>query len=197
MIGTRHYERILTFPAYVVCRKTLMLLALLLGVLPVLLYIIAMTFAATPAGAGPRIQQTAAIVLTIFLAVIALICPLAAAVVNKVFVEKKIGRPPFRFLFSEPGEEEVEQIEPPPGVRTFEQQFNAMSGILFAIGNLSALFGLVLGVLGRSWGYAIPFFLFSLIFSAAIYFMVGNQLFSLLSQHFDLIEGGGKAKVVD
>ena len=72
MIGSRHYERILTLPTYAICRKTLALLALLLGVLPVVLYIIGMFFAAAPELRGPRINETAAVVLTVFLAVIAL-----------------------------------------------------------------------------------------------------------------------------
>lgn len=196
MIETRHYERIMTYPAFTACRRTLALLAFLMGILPVAVYIIAMNFAAAPAGAGPRISQTAAIVLTIFLAIIALICPLTAAVLNKVLVEKKIGRPPFRFLRSEE-EEEASEAEPSPEANFFEPQFNATSAILFAISTTTALFGLILGVLGRSWGYAGPFFAFSLIFSGALYFMLKNQLFTLLSQHFDLIEGGGKARLAD
>ncbi len=199
MIGTRHYERILTLPTYAVCRKTLSLLALLLGILPVALYIIAMFFAASPAGVGPRINPTAAIVLAIFLGVIALICPLTAAVLNKVLVEKNIGKPPFRFLYGggdkdEPETQEGEEQQP---VKYFEPQFSSMSAILFAISNSTALFGLVLGVLGRGWGYAAPFYVFSLIFSGVLYVMLKNQLFALLSQHFDLIEGGGKAKIVE
>jgi hypothetical protein len=197
MIGTRHYERIMTFPAYVSCRKSLTLLALLLGILPVLLYIMAMLLAASPSEAGgPRIEQTAAVVLTVFLAIIALICPLTAAVLNKVFVEKNIGRPPFRFMHSEP-EEETEEEKEEPQPKPFEAQFTAMCAILFAISDATALFGLVLGILGRGWGYAIPFFVFSLIFTIVLYLLLKNQLFSLLSQHFDLIEGGGKAKLTE
>ena len=198
MIGSRHYERILTLPTYAICRKTLALLALLLGVLPVVLYIIGMFFAAAPELKGPRINETAAVVLTIFLAVIALIGPLTAAVLNRVLVEKKIGRPPYRFLYGgveiEEAEEEKEEGRP---ATLFEPQFSSMAGILFAISDVTALFGLVLGILGRGWGYAIPFFVFSLAFSSVLYIMLKNQLFALLSQHFDLIEGGGKAKIVE
>jgi hypothetical protein len=200
MIGTRHYERILTLPTYAVCRRTMSLLALLLGILPVALYIIGMFFAASPAGAGPRINPTAAVVLAIFLGVIALICPLTAAVLNKVLLQKNIGRPPFRFLYTggaeeeEPEAEEGEEARP---VKYFEPQFASMSAILFAISDSTALFGLVLGVLGRGWGYAAPFFAFSLIFSGVLYVILKNQLFALLSQHFDLVEGGGKAKIVE
>jgi len=199
MIGTRHYERILTLPAYAVCRKTLALLALLLGILPVALYIIAMFFAASPVGAGPRINPTAAVVLTVFVGVIALICPLTAAVLNKVLVEKNIGRPPFRFLYGGGEEEqaEVEEGEEGPPRKPFETQFASMSGILFAISDATAVFGLVLGVLGRGWGYAAPFLAFSLIFSGVLYFILKNQLFALLSQHFDMIEGGGKAQLAE
>jgi hypothetical protein len=199
MIGTRHYERILTLPTYAICRKTLSLLALLLGILPVAVYIIAMFFAASPVGVGPRIGQTAALVLTIFLGVIAIICPLTAAVLNRVLVEKSIGRPPFRFLYGGGEEEEVEteEGEEGPQRKPFEPQFSSMAAILFAISDSTAIFGLVLGVLGRGWGYAAPFFAFSLIFSGALYFTLKNQLFALLSQHFDLVEGGGKAQIVE
>jgi len=196
MIGTRHYERILTLPAYAICRRTLALLALLMGVLPILLYIIAIFFAVLPAGAGPRINQTTAIILTIFLAVVALICPLTAAVLNKVLLEKNIGRPPFRFLYGAAGEEAPEE-ESQPEAKPFEPQFNAMAAMLFAIADATGLFGLILGVLGRAWGYAVFFFAFSLIFTAAVYVMLKNQLFTLLSHHFDLIEGGGKARLVE
>ncbi len=197
IIANRHYERVMTFPAYVTCRRTLGLLGVLMGVLPVILYMVAMRSAASPAGAGPRIDQTAAIVLTVLLAVVALICPLTAAVLNKVLVERKIGRPPFRFLFSE--EEEEAPETPPEGgaAGPFEPQFKGMVAILFAISDATALFGLILGVLGRAWGYAVPFFLFSLIFVGALYFMLKNQLFNLLSQHFDLLEGGGKAQLAE
>ena len=197
MIGTRHYERILTLPTYAICRKTLALLALLLGVLPVVLYIIAMFFAASPAGAGPRINATAAIVLTVFLSVIALICPITAAVLNRVLLEKHIGRPPFRFLYGGGEEQPPEGEQPLSPTKPFEPQFASMSGILFAVSELSAVFGLVLGILGRGWAYAIPFFVFSLIFTSALYFMLKNQLFGLLSQHFDIIEGGGKLQIAD
>lgn len=197
MIGSRHYERILTLPTYAICRKTLALLALLLGVLPVVLYIIGMFFAAAPELKGPRINETAAVVLTVFLAVIALIGPLTAAVLNKVLVEKKIGRPPFRFLYGGGEIEEAEAEEEEGPAKPFEPQFSSMAGILFAISDVTALFGLVLGILGRGWGYAIPFFVFSLAFSSVLYIMLKNQLFALLSQHFDLIEGGGKAKIVE
>lgn len=199
MIGSRHYERILTLPTYAICRKTLSLLALLLGVLPVVLYIIGMFFAAAPELKGPRINETAAVVLTVFLAVIALIGPFTAAVLNKVLVEKKIGRPPFRFLYggAEIEEAEGEEEEEERPTKLFEAQFSSMAGILFAISDVTALFGLVLGILGRGWGYAIPFFIFSLAFSSVLYVMLKNQLFALLSQHFDLIEGGGKAKIVE
>jgi len=186
----------MTLPAYAICRKTLALLALLMGVLPVLLYVIAMHFAALPLGAGPRINQTAAIILAIFLAIIALICPLLAAVLSKVLAEKNIGGPPFRFLYGEREEEAPEGEQPPEG-KPFESQFGAMCAILFAISDSTAVFGLILGVLGRSWGYAVPFFAFSLVFSAVLYFMLKNQLFDLLSQHFDLIEGGGKAQLAE
>jgi hypothetical protein len=196
MIGTRHYERILTLPAYAVCRKALTMIALLMGLLPVVLYIVAMIFAAAPAGAGPRIGQTAAIILTVFLAVIALICPLVAAVLNKVLVERRLGRPPFRFLY-EIGREEAPEAEPRPEGKPFEPQFIAITAILFAISDSTAVYGLVLGVLGRGWGYAIPFFLFSLLFATALYFMLKNQLFGLLSHHFDLLEGGGKAQLAE
>jgi hypothetical protein len=196
MIGSRHYERILTLPTYAICRKTLALLALLLGVLPVVLYIIGMFFAAAPELKGPRINETAAIVLTIFLAVIALIGPLTAAVLNKVLVEKKIGRPPYRFLYGGAEVDEPETEEGRPAT-LFEPQFSSMAGILFAISDVTALFGLILGILGRGWGYAIPFFVFSLAFSSVLYIMLKNQLFALLSQHFDLIEGGGKATIVE
>lgn len=196
MIGSRHYERILTLPTYAICRKTLALLALLLGVLPVVLYIIGMFFAAAPELKGPRINETAAIVLTIFLAVIALIGPLTAAVLNKVLVEKKIGRPPFRFLYGGAEVDEPETEEGRPAT-LFEPQFSSIAGILFAISDVTALFGLILGILGRGWGYAIPFFVFSLAFSAVLYVMLKNQLFALLSQHFDLIEGGGKVTIVE
>ena len=197
MIGSRHYERILTLPTYAICRKTLALLALLLGVLPVVLYIIGMFFAAAPELKGPRINETAAVVLTVFLAVIALIGPFTAAVLNKVLVEKKIGRPPFRFLYGGVEIEEAEADEEERPTKLFEAQFSSMAGILFAISDVTALFGLVLGILGRGWGYAIPFFIFSLAFSSVLYVMLKNQLFALLSQHFDLIEGGGKAKIVE
>jgi membrane protease YdiL (CAAX protease family) len=198
MIGSRHYERILTLPTYAICRKTLALLALLLGVLPVVLYIIGMFFAAAPELKGPRINETAAVVLTVFLAVIALIGPFTAAVLNKVLVEKKIGRPPFRFLYGGGEIEEAEgEEEEERRAKLFEPQFSSMAGILFAISDVTALFGLVLGILGRGWGYAIPFFIFSLAFSSVLYIMLKNQLFALLSQHFDLIEGGGKAKIVE
>ncbi|MDP2899271.1 MAG: hypothetical protein Q8Q12_22265 [bacterium] len=197
MIGSRHYERILTLPTYAICRKTLALLALLLGVLPVVLYIIGMFFAAAPELKGPRINETAAVVLTVFLAVIALIGPFTAAVLNKVLVEKKIGRPPFRFLYGGAEIEEAEAEEEERPAKPFEAQFSSMAGILFAISDVTALFGLVLGILGRGWGYAIPFFVFSLAFSSVLYVMLKNQLFALLSQHFDLIEGGGKAKIVE
>ena len=197
MIGSRHYERILTLPTYAICRKTLALLALLLGVLPVVLYIIGMFFAAAPELKGPRINETAAVVLTVFLAVIALIGPFTAAVLNKVLVEKKIGRPPFRFLYGGGEIEEAEAEEEERPTKLFEAQFSSMAGILFAISDVTALFGLVLGILGRGWGYAIPFFVFSLAFSSVLYVMLKNQLFALLSQHFDLIEGGGKAKIVE
>ncbi len=197
MIGSRHYERILTLPTYAICRKTLSLLALLFGVLPVVLYIIGMFFAAAPELKGPRINETAAVVLTVFLAVIALIGPFTAAVLNKVLVEKKIGRPPFRFLYGGGEIEEAEAEEEEGPAKPFEPQFSSMAGILFAISDVTALFGLVLGILGRGWGYAIPFFIFSLAFSSVLYVMLKNQLFALLSQHFDLIEGGGKAKIVE
>ncbi len=197
IIGTRNYERIMTLPAHAICRRTLALLALLMGVLPVLLYVIVVLFAVWPEGAGPRVQQTGAVVLTVFLAVIALVCPLLAAVLNKVLVEKKLGRPPFRFLFGEGEQEEAPETEMQAEPKLFEVQFNAISAILFAISDSTGLFGLILGMLGRSLGYAIPFFIFSLIFSGALYFMLKNQLFSLLSQHFDLIEGGGRAQLAE
>lgn len=196
MIGTRHYERIMTLPAHAICRRTLALLALLMGVLPVLLYLIAVLFTASAEGAALRIHETTAIVLTVFLAVIALISPLTAAVLNKVLLEKKLGRPPFRFVFGE-AEEEAPEAEEQPRAEHFEPQFNAISAILFAISDATALFGLVLGVLGRSLAYAIPFFAFSLVFAAALYFMLKNQLFNLLSQHFDLIEGGGRTQLAE
>lgn len=198
IIGTRHYERIMTLPAQAICRRTLALLALLMGVLPVLLYVIIVLSAVSPEGAGPRVQQTGAVVLTVFLAVIAIVCPLLAAVLNKVLVEKKLGRPPFHFLFGESERvEEVPEEEMRPEQKMFEPQFNAISAILFAISDSTGLFGLILGVLGRSLGYAIPFFIFSLIFSGALYFMLKNQLFNLLSQHFDLIEGGGRVHLAE
>jgi hypothetical protein len=185
----------MTLPSYAVCRKTLALLALLLGILPVLLYIIALHFAALPADAGPRIGQTTAIVLAIFLGIIALICPLMAAVLNKVLTERNIGRPPFRFLYAESQEEsESEELSER---KPFESQFSAMSAILFAISDSTAVFGLVAGALARSWGYGAPFLAFSLIFSGALYFMLKNQLFNLMSQHFDVIEGGGKARLAE
>ncbi len=196
MIGTRHYERIMTLPSYAICRKTLAFLALLLGILPVLLYIIALHFAALPADAGPRIGQTTAVVLAIFLAIIALICPLMAAVLNRVLTERNIGRPPFRFLYAE-SQEEVSEGEEQSEKKPFESQFGAMSAILFAISDSTAVFGLVVGALARSWGYGAPFLAFSLIFSGALYFMLKNQLFNLMSQHFDMIEGGGKAQLAE
>ncbi len=199
MIGTRHYEKILTLPAYNSCRRTLSLLALLLGVLPVAVYVLVIFLAASPAGEGPRIEQTGAIVLTIFLAIITLICPLTAAVVNKVFVDRRIGRPPYRFVHGagEEVEEETAEQEEETIAKPFEPQFASMSAILFAISDATALFGLVLGMLGRGYGYAIPFFAFSLILTTIIYVMLKNQLFSLLSHHFDLIEGGGKVKLAE
>ncbi|NQT82856.1 hypothetical protein HQ563_07530 [bacterium] len=196
MIGTRHYERIMTLPAYAICRKTLALLALLMGVLPVLLYIIAVLFTTSLEGPGPWIRETPAIVLTIFLAVFSLISPLTAAVLNKVLVEKNIGRPPFRFLYVEDQQEAPEGGQQPEK-KPFEPQFNAMFAILFAIADATGLFGLILGVLGKSFGLAAPFFAFSLIFTGVLYFMLKNQLFSLLSEHFDLIEGGGRAKLAE
>ncbi len=200
MIGTRHYERILTLPTYSICRKSLALLALLLGILPVGVYVGAMFLVSSSGEVGPRIGQTAAVILTIFIGVVALICPLTAAVVNKVLVERNLGRPPFRFLY-EGEEEQGDKARPKePELRPkkpFETQFVSMSAVLFAISDATALFGLVLGVLGRGWGYAIPFFVFSLIFSFALYVTLKNQLFGLLSHHFDVIEGGGKIKLAE
>jgi hypothetical protein len=111
-------------------------------------------------------------------------------------LERNIGRPPFRFLYAE-GEEETPEDEEGPDRKPLESQFIGMSAILFAISDSTAVIGLVLGVLARSWGFAAPFFAFSLFFSGALYFMLKNQLFSLISQHFDVIEGGGKAQLAE